>query len=285
MPPAIPEQPSTVLAVTIDTAAPAVPTIASFSTDSGLVGDHLTNDSTLTLAGTAEANSTVKLYDGTSLLGSVAANGSGAWSYTTVALTNGAHSLTATATDTAGNTGAASTGALPDSLHNLTLSSTDTGGNQNAASTLNVTIDTIAPNAPVITGDTIVNTNHVLLSGTAEAGSKVALFEGVVQLGTATANGSGAWSFTTGALSNSTHVFTAKASDVAGNTSLASQSVSATIVTVIESFGSTSLTQLGNTYYLGNGPGPSLKSGGVACCRGFLRRLDADRRRTDGERI
>ena len=69
-------------------------------------GDHITNDNTLTLTGTAEAGSTVKLYDGTTLLGSAAASGSGAWSYTTAALANGGHSLTATATDAAGNTGA-----------------------------------------------------------------------------------------------------------------------------------------------------------------------------------
>ena len=36
--------------------------IASFSTDSGTVGDHLTNDRTPTLTGTAEANSTIKVY-------------------------------------------------------------------------------------------------------------------------------------------------------------------------------------------------------------------------------
>ena len=37
------------------------------------------------------------------------ASGTGAWSYTTAALANGGHSLTATATDAAGNTGVAST--------------------------------------------------------------------------------------------------------------------------------------------------------------------------------
>ena len=95
--------------VTIDTAAPAAPAIASFSTDSGAVGDGITNDNTLTLTGTAEANSTVKVYDGATLLGTATANGSGAWSYTTAALADGAHSLTATATDAAGNTSAAST--------------------------------------------------------------------------------------------------------------------------------------------------------------------------------
>ena len=54
---------------------------------------------------------TVKVYDGATLLGSATANGSGAWSFTTAALANGAHSLTATATDVAGNTGVASSGA------------------------------------------------------------------------------------------------------------------------------------------------------------------------------
>ena len=72
-------------------------------------GDGITNDNTLTLTGTAEANATVKVYDGATLLGSAVASGTGAWSYTTVALANGGHSLTATATDAAGNTGVAST--------------------------------------------------------------------------------------------------------------------------------------------------------------------------------
>ena len=55
--------------MTIDTTAPVAPSIASFSTDSGTVGDGITNDNTLTLTGTAEANSTVKVYDGATLLG------------------------------------------------------------------------------------------------------------------------------------------------------------------------------------------------------------------------
>ena len=57
---------------------------------------------------TAEANSTVTIFDGTKVLGTPTADSSGAWNYTTVALASGTHSLTATATDAAGNTGAAS---------------------------------------------------------------------------------------------------------------------------------------------------------------------------------
>src|SRR4029079_2962533 len=102
---------SSALSVTIDAAAPVVPSITTHSPDIVTVGEGVPNDNTLTLTASAEANATVKVYDGVTLLGSVTADGSGNWSYTTAALTNGAHSLTATATDVAGNTSAAS-GAL-----------------------------------------------------------------------------------------------------------------------------------------------------------------------------
>ncbi len=208
---------STALSVTVDTAAPVAPIIASFSTDSGTVGDGITNDNTLTLTGTAEANSTVKVYDGAALLGTATANSNGAWSYTTAALSNGAHSLTATATDVAGNTSTASTA-------------------------LSVTVDTVVPAAPTIasfssdsgvTGDGITNDNTLMLTGTAEANSTVKVYDGATLLGTATANGSGAWSYTTAALSNGTHNLTATATDAAGNTSTASSGFSVSIDTVL----------------------------------------------------
>ena len=152
-----------------DKTAPSAPTIASFSTDSGVLGDRITNDNTLTLSGTAEANSTVKLYDGTTLLGNALANGAGAWSYTTATLANGGHSFKATATDAAGNTSAASTA-------------------------LSAAIDTAAPVAPTIVsfstdsgvvGDHITNDNTLTLSGTAEANSTVKLYDGTTLLGSA----------------------------------------------------------------------------------------------------
>ena len=64
-------------------AGPPAPVVVGFSPDSGMVGDGITNATVLTLTGTAEANSTVKVYDGATLLGTATANGSGAWSYTT----------------------------------------------------------------------------------------------------------------------------------------------------------------------------------------------------------
>ena len=239
---------SAALAVTIDTTAPVAPSIASFSTDSGVVGDHITNDNTLTLTGTAEANSTVKVYDGATLLGSAVTNSSGAWTYTTAALSDGAHNLTATATDAAGNTGAAS-------------------------AALGVTIDTTAPVAPVISSDVIVNTNEVALTGTAEANSTVKVYDGATLLGSVVANSSGAWTYTTAALGDGAHNLTATATDVAGNVSAASPITDPVIGSnvTIESFGSTSLTEVGNNFFLyatGTSSGPAITLGGAAIAAG-----------------
>ena len=68
---------------------PAAPAITSFSPDTGVVGDGITDPAILTLTGTAVANSTVNVYDGTTLLGTATANASGAWSFVTVPLPDG----------------------------------------------------------------------------------------------------------------------------------------------------------------------------------------------------
>jgi len=113
-----------------------VPTIVAFSTDSGIISDHITNDSTLTLTGTAEANSTVKVSDGTPLHVTAAANGTGAWSYATGKLSDNARSFTATDTDAAGNVSAASSAlavtAAPSHLPVVTASDFHHGHDRSA---------------------------------------------------------------------------------------------------------------------------------------------------------
>ncbi len=207
---------STALNVTVDTVAPAAPSITSFSPDSGVVGDGITNATVLTLTGTAVANSTIELFDGATELGTTTANGSGVWSYTTGTLANGVQSFTAKAVDAAGNVSAASTA-------------------------LNVTVDTVAPAAPTITafspdtgvvGDDITSATVLTLTGTAVANSTIELFDGATEIGTTTANGSGAWSYTTGTLANGIQSFTAKAVDAAGNVSTASAALNVTVDTV-----------------------------------------------------
>lgn len=238
----------------------AAPTIASMSNDSGTAGDGITNDSTLELKGKAAAGSTVKVYDGTTQIGSTTADSSGNWDYITKVLTDAKHTLTATATNSSGQTSAAS-------------------------SALVVTVDTKAPIAPTIVSKTVNTANQVVMSGNAEASSVVKVFDGATQIGTATANSSGVWAYTSAALAVGAHSLTSKATDAAGNTSAASTVVTASVTstsptaptsptsptsptagTVIESAGATRLVEIGDKFYLNSstGTGPTLKSHGVA---------------------
>ena len=185
-------------------AVPNAPEITSFSPDSGIVGDGITNTTTLTLIGTAAANSVVTIFDGTLQLGTATVNGTGAWSFFTGSLSDATHSFSATDQNAGGNAGATS-------------------------SAFTVTVDTIAPDAPVIATDTVVNTNQSNLTGTAEANSTVNVFEDLNQLGSTTVDANGTWSFTTGPLSGGDHLFTATATDAAGNTSAVSEAIDPTI--------------------------------------------------------
>lgn len=114
--------------------APSAPDLDSGS-DTGLSNtDNITNDTTPTFTGTAEANATVKLYDGATKIGETTADGSGNWTITSSTLSQGTHSITATATDAVGNESAASTAlsitiaTTPGVPQNLTV----TPGNEQA---------------------------------------------------------------------------------------------------------------------------------------------------------
>ncbi len=204
------------LAIAIDTLAPSAPIIASFSEDSGLAGDGITNDSTPTLSGTAEANSSVTIRRNGTVVGTTLAAGDGTWTFTSAVLVDGSYSFTALATDLAGNVSLAS-------------------------APLAITIDTTTP-MPVITAlvedtgasdsDGITSDTTPTLSGTAEAGSTVTLFLDGSIVGNTTANSSGNWSYAqTTALSEGTYAFTAQATDIADNTSALSAAIALTIDT------------------------------------------------------
>ncbi|MCB5205547.1 Ig-like domain-containing protein, partial [Neorhizobium sp. T786] len=202
--------------VTVDLTGPSasfVPVIDNASDDvvpdTGLVGHNgFTNDTTPRLNGSgAEPNGLVRIYEGSTLLGQAQADASGKWSFTVAVLGEGAHSFTAVTVDNAGNEGASS--AL------FTLS-----------------VDTSAPNAPVITGASddaapvvgviangaLTNDATPTLTGTAEIGAIVKIYDGSTYLGQTTADGSGAWTFTPDTnLGEGTHNLRASAVDAAGN--------------------------------------------------------------------
>jgi hypothetical protein len=207
---------------TIDTTPPLAPVILAISNDTGASStDQITTDTTLVLSGTAEANSVVTLSRNTVQIGATTADGSGAWTfdYSATTLGEGTHTFTATARDAAGNV-------------------------SNSSAAFLVEIDVSTPAAPAITGisndsgtsasDGITNDNTPLISGTAEAGAVVTIARnGVGAIGTATANGGGQWTFDYSgtALPDGAYLFTAFASDTAGNVSAVSPDFAVSIDT------------------------------------------------------
>jgi hypothetical protein len=92
--------------IVLDTTAPAAPSAPDLAagSDSGVSNtDNITTVTTPLFTGTAEANSTVTLFDGATAVGSGKASPAGAWSITSKALSVGTHSIAAKATDVAGN--------------------------------------------------------------------------------------------------------------------------------------------------------------------------------------
>ncbi len=73
-----------------------------------LIFSYSVDDDVLTLDGTAVADSTVTIFDGTTSIGTSRVNADGAWDVTTGALANGTYSITATDVDAAENISPAS---------------------------------------------------------------------------------------------------------------------------------------------------------------------------------
>ncbi|SDQ70271.1 hypothetical protein SAMN05216487_3380 [Pseudomonas sp. UC 17F4] len=179
----------TVVNVVAQDAAGNLSAPASVTVDSSAPAAPVINPSNgATISGTAEAGATVVLKDGSgNPIGQVTADGSGNWSFTPGSpLANGTVVI-ATATDPTGNTG----------LQAAT------------------TVDSVAPDAPVINPS-----NGSTISGTAEAGARIIITDGGGNpIGQTTADGSGNWTFTPAAPLVNGVVINAVAQDPAGNTS------------------------------------------------------------------
>lgn len=172
-----------------DTVAPSTPTFTSPTAGAFI------NDGTPTLTGTGEPGSTVRVFSGTTEVCSAVVPPSGNWSCLTSTIPDGTITLTARATDPAGNSGSTSPGRT-------------------------VTIDTVAPAAPVIAnpaaGSTVAPNPSV--SGTSEAFATVVVsVSGTgTQLCSTPANASGQWSCPT-TLGIGSHNIVARQTDRAGN--------------------------------------------------------------------
>lgn len=194
--------PSAPISITVDTAAPAAPVITSPGSP------FVTNDNTPHFVGTSEAGAVIKLKAGATQYGTTTANGSGAWATDLTTVPDGVYSIVATATDAAGNVSAGST---PVSL----------------------TVDTVAPAAPVITSPAspfVTTDTTPTITGTSQPGATINVYTaGSTLRGTTTANGSGIWTVDLSTLPRSVYSVTAKQTDLAGNVSPASAALALTI--------------------------------------------------------
>ncbi|WP_149702201.1 retention module-containing protein [Campylobacter concisus] len=183
----------------------------------GVTKKGLTNDSTPTFNGKADPNSVVELYDGTTKIGSTTTDKFGNWSITPVTpLGEGAHSITASspasnaikASDPATITVDTSTKVTFDSVTDDVA-----GGVVNG----NVKGNDVTVDGKTLKG--LTNDNTPTLSGKAEAGSTVEIFDGTNKIGQVEAKADGSWKFEVSTpLSDGEHELKVKTTDKAGNT-------------------------------------------------------------------
>ena len=197
---------------------PNAPTIEQVYDDQGSITGNIprggaTDDAQPLISGRAPANSTVTVTANGKVIGTAQADASGNWQLTpSNALGNGTQTLNATSTNSAGNTSAPS-------------------------ADYTIVVDTLAPNRPAITrvyddqGDvtglvapgSTTDDAQPQVSGTAEAGATLALYDNGIEIGRTKVNSSGTWSFEPASpLASGLHNLTAKAIDAAGNVSMPS---------------------------------------------------------------
>ena len=208
-----------------DLTAPDAPEIVTVNDNVGaetgpLSNGQRTDDARPTFSGISEAGTVITFYDNGKPIGTATADATGKWSFTpSTNLSEGSHAITTTATDAAGNTSPASTA-------------------------VTFVVDTVAPGAPAIvslTDDVAPGTGTLgsgsstndprpQLTGTAEAGSTVTIYDNGIAIGTAVVGSNGSWSFTPSVnLSEGSHQLTVRATDVAGNTGPASPVFTVTV--------------------------------------------------------
>ncbi|MEJ8827522.1 Ig-like domain-containing protein, partial [Variovorax humicola] len=198
--------------IVLDTSAPATPAAPTATDDLAptigvIVPGGTTNDATPVISGTGTAGDTIKVYDNGNLIGTTVVQPDGSWSLTPKdPLIDGAHSLTTTETDPAGNTSAAGP-ALPFTVDTSAVIVSIT----HAVDNVGAIQANVADNGA--TDDTTPE-----LIGTATAGATVTIREGATVIGTTTAGPTGAWSLLLPAQGEGAHVYTASATNAAGTT-------------------------------------------------------------------
>ncbi|MGS6254051.1 Ig-like domain-containing protein, partial [Enterobacter mori] len=178
-----------------------------------------TNDTTPTLSGSAAPGDTVSILDNGKVIGSVTADSNGKWTFTPdTALADGKHTFTVTATDAAGN--ARTSGSFPIVIDTTAPAPAD-----------NIILDDNVGDkqGPVGEGDT-TDDQSPTLSGEAEPGSVVDIYDNDEKIGSVIVDDEGKWSYTPDKpLDKGDHELTTTVTDPSGNTSEPSPGISFTV--------------------------------------------------------
>lgn len=195
-----------------DSGLPAVPAITAIEDDVGSVQGNIaaggaTDDTTPTLRGTTDIGSTVEVFIDGDSAGFATVDASGNWIFEIAT-------------------------PLSESTHYFTVQATNANGPGGLSAPVGITVDLSAPAQPVITSATddvpgmtgtldngaLTNDSRPTLNGTGEAGATIRILDNGVEIGSATVDQSGNWRFTPNApLESNAHIFTAVATDPAGN--------------------------------------------------------------------
>jgi serralysin len=178
--------------VVADTTAPVAPVLAVTQN----AKDYATTGNVIAMNGSAEANSTVRVYIGDKVIATAVANAAGLW--------------TARATE-----------ALPEGLgYRAFATATDAANNVSVASNqVMFHIDSIAPSVPTLNVALAAGGNRPLFTGTGEAGSTIELYRDgdFTKIGTATVGGDGKWAFASHPMPNGNYNVIVTSLDAAGN--------------------------------------------------------------------
>lgn len=131
-------------------------------------------------------------------------------------------------------------GTLSDGVYTLHLQAKDLYGNLSNTFDVQFTLDTITPSPSNLdllatddsgasNTDNITNKSTLHITGNAEIGAVVQLFNNGQTIGQATANNEGVWQIVTSPLTDGVYNLTARANDIAGNVSNLSTALNITI--------------------------------------------------------
>ncbi len=199
--------------VSVATGLPSAPTVNAVATDNRI--NSAEGGSAITVTGLADPGNTISIIWQGIAAAPTTADSSGIWSVTYTAaqiasLPQGATSLSAQATDLAGNT------RLPPTAVSIDKDTLAPG----QTLTINSVTDNQAPVLASIGNGGTTNDQTPTVNGTISAalasGETIHVFRGAVDIGNATASGT-SWSFSDTLGSNQSYSYTARVIDAAGN--------------------------------------------------------------------